>query len=207
MIAKQNVQLRGWRFKIYLYHLFPRRTSMAPKVEEIVELASCCGSAPSWSSSHGRFWVAHSIRATKTALPLLVAILLTPSTATAQAPALSAHVKEGLQAYEDAGAEGAIGVWLRWWNTAGDSVARGALLNSLREVEVVAGQLVGHDPIAVVPIGAALRREFVLILYERRPLFAVFDVYGPYDATGRIVNVSWNLAPQDVWPSILLAPR
>lgn len=134
-------------------------------------------------------------------------ILLTPSTARAQGPVLSDHVKEGLQAYEDAGAEAAIDVWLRWWNTAGDSVAQGALLKSLQEVEVIAGQLVGYDPIAVVPIGTALRREFVLILYQRRPLFAVFDVYGPYDATGRIVNVSWNLAPQNVWPSSLLAPR
>jgi hypothetical protein len=122
-----------------------------------------------------------------------------------QANGPPAVLTSGLDAYRANGAAAALDLWLKGWPVSEDSTARATLTASLQQVEGIAGRMTGYDVIGSASWGEHTQRVYVVIQFERRPLYARFDAYDS-GRGWRLVNLTWNAEPQDVFPPEMLMP-
>jgi len=114
------------------------------------------------------------------ALTFLTLLLLPPtSLLNAQAPDLPSIVRSGLDAYKQAGVEAALTAWFKESPIASQTAP--AVKGTLQQIEATYGSIIGYDVIRVVPLGPHASRSYVVILYQRGPLYFWFDSYKPGD--------------------------
>ena len=118
-----------------------------------------------------------------------------------------AIVANGLEAYTAKGIEGAFQAWLAGSPVENDASMRASGIDALRTVERQYGRVVGHEILGVAPVGQTVRRVYVLLRYERGPLYAWFDCYET--ASGWIIpGFLMNTRPQVILtPEMLTPPR
>ncbi len=112
-------------------------------------------------------------------------------------------VAEGFSAYQDAGPNAALAAWLRASPLESDTPAKNNLKTVLDRFQSDGGKLLGFDVIRRIPVSPVFERVYVLIRFEKAPLFASFDCYRA--SSGWIV-ADLNLNPKmtDVVPASLL---
>ena len=145
----------------------------------------------------------------KTFRLVILAALAAPEALSAQQLPQRADVPpivvRGLEAYQARGTTAAFDIWLVGSPAVTDPSAKANAVEGLKAVERQYGGVVGHEIVGVAPVGTTVRRVYVVIRYERGPLYAWFDCY----QTG----TSWiipgflvNTRPQMILPPEMLSP-
>jgi hypothetical protein len=114
-------------------------------------------------------------------------------------------VLRGFEAYIARGTEAAFDTWLTGSPVASDANMRASAIDGLKAVEAQYGRVVGHEILGVAPVGTTVRRVYVVIRYERGPLYAWFDCYQTGE-TWIIPGFLVNTRPQLILPPEMLSP-
>ena len=112
-------------------------------------------------------------------------------------------VTHGLDTLAAGGLEGALAVWAVGSPGLADPTSRANVLASLSPVILAYGKATGGEVLGAVPIGSRVERVYVVLFFERGPLFGYVDTFR--NAMGW--SVLWfltNTRPQDVLPASLL---
>lgn len=135
---------------------------------------------------------------------VLLALVSLSSAAAAQQAELPPVAAAGLAAFEQAGADSAIAVWLR--GTSMDTPAtRASLGQGFARMAEQTGTMLGYDVVRVFPIGTHVRRVYAVLHYERGPAYLFMELYRTPD-DWMMQSVQFNAAAEDVFPSALLRP-
>ncbi len=95
-----------------------------------------------------------------------------------QSAALPPVVRAGLETYKINGAAAAVS---RWLTNSPITAQSSATTQAFEQVERAYGRMVGYEILAIVPLGTYASRSYLIILYEKGPVYAWFDCYKPKD--------------------------
>lgn len=127
-----------------------------------------------------------------------------PAGAQTNQNAMPSVVTAGLDALVAGDPERAVLTWSATW----DADARenlSSLQESLNNVKTIMGNANGYELVQAMDVGPRLRKLYVMVLYDRQPLFAYFEAYRPKDSW-QVTSVSWNTDAAEVFPASLLEP-
>ena len=139
---------------------------------------------------------------------LLVLIVTIGASVPAQAQdPLPPIVTAGLEAYRQEGPSAALDVWLQGWAAETQKEAKSRLLGPMEEIVRIAGAPSGFDYLGPAVLGPHTRRVFVVLLHEQRPAFLRLDIYRTAAGEWRVLNVTVNTEPGQVFPEQMLVPH
>jgi hypothetical protein len=133
------------------------------------------------------------------------AIIFVLCLAMAAAPALASQtatlppvVRAGLEAYKTTGAPTAMKTWL----TNSPIVEQvNTTVPAFENIEHAYGRMVGYETLEVIPMGTHASRSYVILLYEKGPVYMWFDCYKSKDdwiMTSFLMNTK---------PDIIIPPK
>lgn len=134
-------------------------------------------------------------------LAILIACCLAGSAlAAADIPSI---VTDGIAAYQKSGGKAALAAWLKGSPMENDTTTSIHMSGLLSQIETAYGKMIGFDPIRVVAISPSVQRVYVLLKFEKGPLYASFDCY---KAQGNwiIPNLDCNTKANLILPPNLL---
>lgn len=118
-------------------------------------------------------------------------------------PEIPPVVTHGLDTLAAGGLEGALAVWAVGSPGLADPTSRANVLASLSPVLLAYGKATGGEVLGAVTIGSRVERVYVVLFFERGPLFGYVDTFR--NATGWLVlGFLTNTRPQEVLPASLL---
>jgi hypothetical protein len=113
-------------------------------------------------------------------------------------------VTDGLNAYQKSGGKAALAAWLKGSPMENDTTTSISTAGLLGQIETAYGKMVGFDVLRVVIVSPALQRVYVLIKFERGPVYASFDCYKA--SAGWIIPIlNLNTKASEVLPANLLS--
>lgn len=138
------------------------------------------------------------------ALPLLGALLLaTPSLALAQSAKqqpVPDLIKHGLSAYAQNGLNTALQVWLQ--NSLLDSATLlRSELAALKRADATFGRFESGEVMQVAIVTPRVRRVYLVLYYERAPVWAWFDLYRTRNGSEVISDVFFSPKVQVILPA------
>jgi len=74
--------------------------------------------------------------------------------------------------YSQYGAKSALSVWLK-----GSALENDFSADGFTQIEKSYGRMIGYETIRVVPVSASMQRVYILIKYQRGPVYVSFDCY------------------------------
>ena len=134
---------------------------------------------------------------------LVIALVMLHAPARAQTGPQTVVVK-GLQMWSSGHCRDAIDAWTSSWSGQ-DAFQRTQLVNGCDLLEQM-GTIEGYDILRTVDITPHLQRVYVLLRYEKQPVYLLVAAYESKD-DWKIVTVNWNTDPDKVVPSELLLPQ
>jgi hypothetical protein len=135
---------------------------------------------------------------------MLLIVSSVPATIPAQEPTVPAVVAEGLELLVAGRPTEAVARWGRAW-TGADTAQAATLLGSLEELGGLLGRVNGFDVVDAFEIGPNISRLYVVIRYDKQPLYAFFFVYRP-SSEWQVNAVRWNTDATAVFPASLTLP-
>jgi hypothetical protein len=113
------------------------------------------------------------------ALPILLlfALFAIVSPACAQNSSLPKIVTDGFDIYKSSGVSAAYDFWLNGSPLENDAATKTNVISSIHTIESAYGKYIGYEYIATVPFSASAKRYYVVIQYEKGPLYTWFEVY------------------------------
>ena len=133
---------------------------------------------------------------------LALLLLLGTSTLFAQSEAPDIVIN-GFTAYQKSGAAAAVAAWMKDSPIENDTTARAGLVGGMSQIQAAYGNVTGLESVRTVPISPSVRFVYVVLKFERGPVFARFDCYN----TGKswiITQLVLNTKAAEVWPQNLL---
>lgn len=135
-------------------------------------------------------------------LTLLVATgLCTSACAQTDIPSV---VTDGLNAFQKSGGKSALAAWLKGSPVENDTTTNINMSGLLGQVETAYGKMIGYDIVRVVNISTTVRRVYLVMRFEKGPLFASFDCYKSADSW-IIPQVDFNTKVNSVFPASLIS--
>jgi hypothetical protein len=136
-----------------------------------------------------------------------VVIALAVSTpAGAQAP-IPPLVTKGLQALQEQRCRDAFDIWTADWQWPRDTERRQELMASCDFLAEVGASLRGYDIFRVVAVTPHLSRIYIILRYERHPMYLMISAYAPVDGEWRVTAINWDRDPDKVFPPTILDPQ
>jgi hypothetical protein len=134
---------------------------------------------------------------------LLFLLMTVPSGLAAQRPEIPAPVQRGLELLQVDSAEAAVAIWSAAWTNSTDAGKAAAILAGFRQLAQLGGRVRAYDILGVESVGPHIRRVFVLLRYERLPVFAQLVAYdrGLDTPSWMVATVSLNTDPHEVLPA------
>jgi hypothetical protein len=138
-------------------------------------------------------------------LLLMFACLAVPASAAGQTTDAAPLAVSGLEAYQRAGAQAALDVWLANVPAKDAERLRADLLKPLHRFEEASGRFKGYDALGAASLGPHYQRQYFVLRYESRPLFMRFDAY---QASGvwKFQNITFNADAAKVFPPAFFVP-
>ena len=65
----------------------------------------------------------------------------------------------------------------------------------------------GYDVFRVLEITPHLTRIYIVLRYERHPMYLMVSAYAPVDAEWRVTAINWDRDPDKVFPEAILEPQ
>jgi hypothetical protein len=113
-------------------------------------------------------------------------------------------VTDGLNAYQKSGGKAALAAWLKGSPMENDTTTSITMSGLLGQIETAYGKMVGFDVLQVVTVSPALQRLYILIRFEKGPVYASFDCYK--GSVGWIIPImNLNTKASEVLPANLLS--
>jgi hypothetical protein len=113
-------------------------------------------------------------------------------------------VTDGLNAYQKTGGKAALAIWLKGSPMENDTTTSINMSGLLGQIETACGKMVGFDVLRVVVVSPALQRIYILLKFEKGPVYAWFDCYRtPSGWIIPMLNV--NTKASEVLPANLLS--
>ena len=134
---------------------------------------------------------------------LLPVQLLAQRPIVALKPVVAPIVQDGLDTYRARDAEAAIAVWTRGWDQS-DSAKVRQLRESLHVLEENYGRMQGYDVVRTTQPGSRINRNYVILYFEGRPLYAFFHAYQIPGGTWKVIDMTWNTNWKEVMPPDVL---
>jgi hypothetical protein len=113
-------------------------------------------------------------------------------------------VTKGFDAYRENGAAAAVDAWFVGSPAAAQPTSKGNVVQSLANIESSYGRYAGYDVLRTVAIGPHIRRVYVILLYDRGPVYAYFDCYQA-SSGWEIPFMQMNTKAADVLPVDMLS--
>lgn len=107
-------------------------------------------------------------------------------------------VVDGMEKYNFNGADEAMEVWLQPTRAQTQEAAT-AYANTLRDAEQAYGKFVDYHLVSVKWISPATAMVYLIMNYERGPLFVRFLVY-EYKSNQLVTQIDFGLVPEVVFP-------
>jgi hypothetical protein len=112
-------------------------------------------------------------------------------------------VTDGFAAYQKSGGKAALAAWLKGSPMENDTTTNINMTGLLGQIETAYGKMVGFDTLRVVVVSPALQRVYVLIKFEKGPMYASFDCYKA--PAGWIIPIlNFNTKASEVLPANFL---
>jgi len=113
-------------------------------------------------------------------------------------------ITDGLNAYQKSGGKAALAAWLKGSPMENDTTTNIGMSGLLGQIETAYGKMVGFDVLRVVPVSPSLQRIYILIRFEKGPVYASFDCYKA--AAGWIIPImNLNTKASEILPASLLS--
>jgi hypothetical protein len=116
--------------------------------------------------------------------------------------ALPEIITDGFIAYKEKGPEEAVKVWIRGSPIDGSKDAL-TQANNLRQVQDYYGAYTSHDVIAIEEPTARTHLIYMIMNYEKGPLFAKFTIFKT-DLGWVLINFNFNTKDEAVFPAGLI---
>lgn len=138
-------------------------------------------------------------------LLLTLACLAVPASAAGQTPDAAPLVVSGLEAYQRAGAQAALDVWLADVSAQDFQRMRTGLLKALHGMEEQAGRFQGYDVLGAANLGPHYQRAYFMLRYEQRPLFVRLDAYQT-SGVWKLHNIKFDIDAVKILPPAFFVP-
>jgi len=135
---------------------------------------------------------------------VLGTVLLQPVSAQERLPPL---VMKGLQALQEQRCRDAFDIWTADWQWPRDAERRQQLMATCDFLQEVGAALHGYDVYHVASITPHLTRIYIVLRYERHPMFLMLSAYSPVDDDWRVTAINWDRDPDKVFPEAILEPQ
>jgi hypothetical protein len=113
-------------------------------------------------------------------------------------------VMRGLQALQDQRCRDAIDIWTGDWQWPRDSERRQSLMSTCDFLQEFGAALHGYDVFRVVTVTPHLTRIYMVLRYERHPMYLMVSAYAPDDGEWRVTAINWDRDPDKVFPETIL---
>jgi hypothetical protein len=117
---------------------------------------------------------------------------------------LPAVVKDGLDTYLKSGSKAAVEAWLKDAPLEKDENSIARVVGQFRQVEALYGKMTGFEEIRIVALTPSFKRVYILIKFERGPVFASFDCFRP-DQAWIVPIFNFNTKANEVLPADMLS--
>jgi len=135
------------------------------------------------------------------------AVMLLTCLAAAATPALRGQavtlppiVRAGFEAYKLRGASAAMAMWMK--DSPITDFSDGT--RALEQIEMVYGKMVGYEPLEAVAFGTYATRTYLVMLYEKGPVYVRFDCYMPKDQW-IVTAFLFNTKPELILPTKMMS--
>lgn len=145
----------------------------------------------------------------KKTLVILVTVLFCASVppAFAQAkPAVPELINQGFNAYAQTGLNAALAIWLQNSLLDRDTLLKSELA-PLKRADANYGLFESGEVMRQVAITSRVTRVYLVLYYEKAPLWAYFDLYRTRAGNQVISDIFFNTKVQVILPSELLTPQ
>ena len=133
----------------------------------------------------------------------LVVVCCLAASASAQTD-LPPIISNGLDAYQKTDGKAALAAWLKGSPVENDTTTKMQVNGLLAQIEAAYGKMIGSETLRVVTLSPSMQRVYLLIKFEKGPLYASFDCYK--SPTGWIVPIcDFNTKANTILPAGLLA--
>lgn len=117
----------------------------------------------------------------KRVLTVWLACLSISGVTIAATPAIPPIVTAGLEAYQKSGFKAALDVWLKGSPMESDKTSLINTTGAIASIETAYGKMTGYEVVKTVSLSPSTLRVYVVIDYEKGPLFASFYCYKSKD--------------------------
>ncbi len=129
--------------------------------------------------------------------------VLSPARAVTQQKDAPRVLLVGLQVYKAQGAAAAVKAWLVDSPASDDAEMISNTVAALNKIQAAYGKLVGYEVLQSSLIGSRAARNYLILLYERGPLYAHFDTYRT-SKDSVVTGFLFNTKPDEILPRSLL---
>lgn len=134
-----------------------------------------------------------------------IALLSTLATVVrAQQRQIPPVVSSGLDLLVEDRPHDAVSAWGRRW-TGADTAQAVTLRASLEQINSLLGRARGYELVRAFEISESLQQLYIVIRFEKQPLYALFVIYRPSDEW-QVNAVRWNTDASTVFPQSLVTP-
>ena len=137
----------------------------------------------------------------RTLITLLFLLCVIPIHAQTDTPKI---VLDGLAAYQKSGGKEAVSIWLKGSPIESDVSSRMSMSGGLVQFETAYGKMIGFEPLRVASISPSVRLVYVLLKYEKGPVYGRFDCYKA-NSNWIIPQLNLNVKADTILPSDMLA--
>lgn len=113
-------------------------------------------------------------------------------------------VTDGLKVFQKSGGKAGLAAWLKGSPMENDTTTNISVNGLLSQVETAYGKLIGFEPVKIVNFSPSVRRVYLIMRFEKGPLFASFDCYKPGEAW-ILPQVEFHTKANVVFPAALVA--
>jgi len=133
----------------------------------------------------------------------LIGLSLAPTYAQ-DAPPVPNILVMGLIAYEKSGGSEAMAVWLNGSPLETDTTTRTTVVGGIAQIESLYGKMIGFETIHTVTVAPSMLRTYVMLKFERGPVFFAFDCYKA-KSNWTIPQINFNARADTVVPAAILS--
>lgn len=112
-------------------------------------------------------------------------------------------VTDGIKTYQNSGAAAAVALWYKGSAMENDAGATAHVTDLFGGIEHTFGKMTGFEPVKVVEISPSVRRIYILLQFEKGPVYASFDCYNA-QGTWIISSMDFNTKAEMILPQNLL---